>query len=257
MKMIKTIGIFLSLLILSACTNKNYVLLQSKHYDANKTSKVTAKSIEYYILPQDRLHVSLYKDPAQSSDLGMGSSSTSELGQNMSKDGILVNARGYIILPLIGSIKVSGLTQTQAANNITKAYKKYLNTPKVYVEVMNKKIFVLGEVKKPGVIKLDKEKMTLFEALAYAGDLTDSAVRNNITIISNTPNKRGMQLRKIDLTNFDTINYASLMLRPNDIVYVKPNKWKQFRVESSDNLSPFNTITSVLAPFVTLKYLGQ
>ena len=255
MKMIKTLGILVSLLLLSACTNKNYVLLQSKKYDPNDTVKVTAKSIEYRILPQDRLRVLLYKDPTQSSDFGM-TSSTSQLGQDMNKAGILVNARGYIILPLIGSIKVSGQTQTQAANNITMAYKRYLNTPRVYVEVMNKKIFVLGEVKKPGVIQLDKEKMTLFEALSYAGDLTDAAVRNEIDIISNDP-KKGMQLRKIDLTNFDTMNYASLMLRPNDIVYVKPNNWKQFRVNSSDTLSPLKAVATVLAPFVTLKYLGN
>ncbi len=57
-----------------------------------------------------------------------------------------------------------------------------LNSPSVYVEVLNKRIYVLGEVNRPGVVKLDKEKMTLFEALAFSGDLTDNAVRNNIII---------------------------------------------------------------------------
>ncbi|MCK5677769.1 MAG: hypothetical protein KAH72_04775, partial [Flavobacteriaceae bacterium] len=85
-------------------------------------------------------------------------------------------------------------------------------------------------------------------------DLTDAAVRNEIMILSNSP-VRGMQIRKVDLTNFDNMNYASLMLRPNDIVYVKPNGWKQFRVASDDITSPFVTITQIAAPFVTLKYL--
>jgi len=249
--------IALSLLLLtSGCTkNENYALLQSKKSNT-QTVKVTDRSIEYRILPQDRLEVSLYKDPAQSSELGVSSSASGDLGQSMKKNGILVDARGYISLPLVGKIKVSGLTQSQAAGKITRGYKKYLNTPTVYVEVLNKRIFVLGEVKKPGVVNLDKEKMTLFEALAHAGDLTDSAVRTEIMIVSNNK-KRGMQMRKIDLTNFDKMNYASLMLRPNDIVYVKPSDWKQFKVTAGEVSTPFAFIAAIAAPFVTLKYLGD
>ena len=251
-KLLLTVGV---LFLLNGCvSNEHYTLLQTKK-ENTQTVKVTDRSIEYRILPQDRLEVSLYKDPAQSSDLGM-SPSGGELGQTMNKNGILVNAAGYISLPLIGKTKVAGLTQSQAANRITAGYKKYLNTPTVYVEVLNKRIFVLGEVKKPGVVKLDKEKMTLFEALATAGDLTDSAVRNEIMILSNN-GKKGMQLRKINLTNFDKMNYASLMLRPNDIVYVQPNKWKQFKVAASDLTSPFSFIAMIAAPFVTLKYLAK
>jgi len=227
-------------------------LAQTKSTDT-QTARVTDRSIEYRILPQDRLEISLYKDPAQSSE---GLTTTNELGQSMNKKGILVNAAGYVNLPLINKVKVGGLSQSQAANRITARYKKYLNTPTVYVEVLNKRIFVLGEVNKPGVIDIDKEKMTLFEAIAHAGDLTDSAVRNEIMILSNSPT-RGMQMRKVDLTNFDTMRYASLMLRPNDIVYVKPNDWKKFRVASDDYTAPFVTIAKIAAPFVTLKYLSD
>ena len=240
-----------AVLLLAGCsTNPDYKLAQTETSVQTKT--FTDRSIEYKILPQDRLGVSLYKDPAQSSD----SLASNELGQPMNKDGILVNAAGYIALPLIGKTKVSGLSQSQAASKITREYKKYLNTPTVYVEVMNKRLFILGEVNKPGVVNIDKEKMTLFEAIAHAGDLTDAAVRNEIIIISNSPTK-GMQMRTVDLTNFDTMRYASLMLRPNDIVYVQPNDWKEFRVASDDFTSPFVTIAKIAAPFVTLKYLSN
>jgi len=247
-KLMLAIGV---LFLLAGCAgNKDYALVQTKSADT-QTTRVTDRSIEYRILPQDRLGISLYKDPAGSSGENSGGGT---LGQSMNSEGILVNAAGYITLPLIGKVKVSGLSQSQAADRITSQYKKYLNTPTVYVEVMNKRIFVLGEVKAPGVVKLDKEKMTLFEAIANAGDLTDSAVRTEIMILSNHPT-RGMQMRKVNLTNFDTMNYASLMLRPNDIVYVKPNDWKAFRVASDDYTSPLVTITKIAAPFVTLKYL--
>ena len=238
------------LFMLGGCAGSEYKLAQTKK--PIEVYKVSDRSIEYRILPQDRLEIALYKDPAQDAT----AIASSELGQSMNQQGILVNAAGYITLPLIGKIKVAGLSQSQAADRITTQYKKYLNTPSVYLEVLNKRLFVLGEVKNPGVVKLDKEKMTLFEALAFAGDLTDSAVRDNIVILSNSPTK-GMQMRTVDLTNFDTMKYASLMLRPNDIVYVQPDNWKEFKVASDNFTSPFETITKIAAPFVTLQYLSD
>jgi len=235
-------------LILGGCSGQEYKLVQTQK--PLEEQKISDRSIEYLILPQDRLEIALYKDPQQGAEAG------GALGQSMSSNGILVNSAGYVMLPLIGKVKVAGLTQTQAADRITTQYKQYLNTPSVYVEVLNKRVFVLGEVKKPGVVKLDKEKMTLFEALAFAGDLTDDAVRNEIIILSNSQVK-GMQMRKVDLTNFDTMRYASLMLRPNDIVYVQPDDWKQFKVASDNYTAPFETITKIAAPFVTLKYLDN
>jgi len=238
-------------LLLDGCSSSsmNYEMIKTEKKQDLKSIKTTAASIEYRILPQDRLQVVLYKDPNQESMGGSG-----ELGESMSKKGILVNAAGYITLPLIGKVKVAGLTQTQAADKITKLYKKYLNTPSVYLEVLNKKIFVLGEVKKPGVIPLDREKMTLFEALAQAGDVTDYARKDNIAIVSNIPG-HGMRLRRVDLTDFDHMKYSDLMLRPNDIVYVRPDSWKQFKVASDEFTAPFETITKIASPFVTLKYL--
>ncbi|MGC9350984.1 MAG: polysaccharide biosynthesis/export family protein, partial [Sulfurovum sp.] len=194
------------LLFINGCSEKsNYTLMQTKNAESKKPSKVTSQSIEYRILPQDRLNVILYKNPEQTSAVAL-----QDLGQKMNSEGILVNAAGYITMPLIGKIKVAGLTQTQAADRITEAYKTYLRTPSVYLEVMNKRIYVLGEVKNPGVVKLDKEKMTLFEALAFAGDLEDSAVRDNIIIVSNDP-QNGLVMRSVDLTDFDGMNYAELM----------------------------------------------
>ena len=233
-------------LLLMGCSEKSYELLQTQK--PLKAHKVSAASIEYKILPQDRLKVILYKDPGQISAEG-----ASKLGDDINPDGILVNAKGYIKLPLVGKVKVAGLTQTQAADKIEALYRNELTDPSVYVEIMNKRLYVLGEVHKQGVVKLDKEKMTLFEAIAFAGGLTDNAVRNSIVIVS--PTKYGMRMRKVDLTNFDTMNYASLMLRPNDIVYVKPDKWKKFKVASDGYTSPFKVISAIAAPFVTLKYL--
>ena len=240
-----------ALIFLSGCASKSeYQLLQTEKDLTQQTVTVSDRSIEYRILPQDRLEIALYKDPQQGSEVG----GSGALGQSMNPKGLLVNTSGHVPLPLIGKIKIAGLTQTQAADRITQQYKKYLNTPSVYVEVLNKRLFVLGEVKSPGVVQIDKEKMTLFEALANVGDFTDSAVKSNIIILSNNPGK-GMQMRTVDLTNFDTMNYAALMLRPNDIVYVQPNGWKEFKVTSSDYLSILDPILKIAGTYATFKYL--
>jgi len=249
---IKLVALTGVLLLLNGCAGQSYKLAETEQVNTTESKNLSDRSIEYRILPQDRLEVSLYKDPAQ----GATSVTTNELGQSMNEKGILVDAKGYIVLPLVGKVKVSGLSQSEAASRITGQYKKYLNTPSVYVEVLNKRIYVLGEVNKPGVVNLDREKMTLFEAIAFSGDLTDSAVRDNVIILSNDI-KNGMQMRRVDLTNFDTMRYASLMLRPNDIVYVQPDGWKEFKVASDNFTAPFETIAKIASPFVTIKYLSD
>ncbi len=250
MRLLHIFLLFIVVLLLGGCTGKSdYQLLQTSK--PVKQQKLTAASIEYKILAQDRLKVMLYRDPRQ-----MSAEQVQKLGEDINPDGILVNALGYIRLPLIGEVKVGGLTQTQAAKRIEKAYGQELTKPSVYVEILNKRLFVLGEVNSQGVVKIDKEKMTLFEAISFAGGLTDDAVRESIIIISHDV-KNGMQMRKVDLTNFDTMNYASLMLRPNDLVYVQPNQWKKFKVASDDYTSPFVTLTKIASPFVTLKYLSK
>jgi len=242
-----------TLFVLAGCgsLDSEYQLVQNEKSTVQEDVAVSKGSIEYRILPQDRLKIVFYRDPQQSAEV-----STGELGQEMNRDGILVNTAGYVSLPLIGKVKVGGLTQTQASERITQRLRKYLNSPSVYVEVMNKRIYVLGEVNKPGVVKLDREKMTIFEAIAFSGDLTDNAVRDNIIIVSHKPGK-GLTMRSVDLTQFRKMRYASLMLRPNDIVYVQPDGWKEFRVKSKNFTAPFETITKIAAPFVTLKYLDD
>ena len=236
-------------LLMSACTSTK--LLQTKADQKSQYINTSAASIEYRILPQDRLKVVLYKDPQQSTMMDQQG-----LGQSLDPNGVLVDTAGYITMPLIGRVHVAGLTQTQAAKKIERRYKKYVKTPSAYVEVMNKRLIVLGEVNKPGVVPIDKEKMTLFEAIAHAGGFKDSAVRNNIIILYRDRSGK-LALRRVDLTNFDKMDYGSLMLRPNDIVYIQPNDWKEFKVNSDNVTSIFKSVGTVLSPFATIKYLDD
>ena len=253
--MIKILMILLGLQVFfTGCSDKsNFVLLQSQKKHNTQKQIEYKKSYEYIIRPQDRLKIAIYRNPELASQTSTGSS---QLGQDMQDDGILVDTRGYVSLPLVHQVKVSGLTQTQASNLITRKYKKYLKIPIVYVEVLNKRIYVLGEVKNPGPVKVESEKLTLLEAIAHAGDLTDAAVRDNIIIISKDRYSKAY-MRSVDLTNFDHLNLANMMLRPNDVVYVQPDGWKEYKVTSDNFTSPFRTIAEIVSPLVQLKYLND
>ncbi len=251
--MLKKIIIFCTafMFVFSGCSSKSdYVLLQSEeNYTQNEIT--VEKPYEYIILPQDRLKIAIYRNPELTSESIGGSS---QLGQDMQSNGVLVDSSGYISLPLINRVKVAGLTQTEAANLITQKYKKYLKIPTVYVEVLNKRVYVIGEVKRPGPVKLDREKITLLEALAFSGDVTDAAVRDNILILSRDAQNKPY-IRSVDLTNFDTLSMANMILRPNDIVYVQPDGWKEYKVASDNFTAPFRTIAEIASPFVQIKYL--
>lgn len=240
--------IIVSFFLFTACSERSdYVLLQDDNNVSQHLAEVQ-RSHEYIILPQDRLKIVVYRNPEISSYI------SSDISQSFDNNGILVNSKGIIYLPLVNQVKVAGLTQTEASVLITKKYKKYLKIPLVSLEVLNKRIYMIGEVTKPGPIILDKEKITLLEAIAYAGDLTDAAVRDNIIILSKT-NTNKPYFRQVDLTRFDSVTMANMMLFPNDIVYVQPNGWKEFKIASDNFTAPFKTISEIVAPFVQVHYL--
>ena len=138
---------------------------------------------------------------------------------------------------------------------VTEAYKKYLRNPYVSVKILNQRLFVLGEVNAPGVVPLHSGTMTLFEALATAGDLTIDGKRTDILIIRG--DLRNPQIREIDLTNIKKLKLASLILRPNDIVYVQPRDFKAFNKGLSEKAEFFNFLNTVMSPFLSFSALDE
>ena len=231
-------------LLLSACNSgrSDYELMQTKKV-VKTEAKRAVETIEYKIQPNDRLSVVIYQYPELTPT-------------DMNAKGILVDSRGYISLPLIHRVKVAGYSQSGAARMLESRYKKYLTDPSLNLEVVNKRIYVLGEVKSPGAIQLGNEYMSILQAIASAGGLTDQAQRDSIFIV-NQDGHKNLRMRKVDLTSFSSLQASNLTVKSNDIIYVQPNKWKSFRVASDDFTAPFETITKIAAPFVTLKYLSD
>lgn len=140
----------------------------------------------------------------------------------------LVDAKGFIEFPVIGSIQVGGLTKVQAQEKLVKEIKKYINSPIVNLRIMNFKVSVLGEVVRPGVIDMATERITLLEAISRTGDLTIYGNRSNIMIIREIDGVKTYNY--VDITSADFVKSDFYYLRQNDIVYVQPN---QIKVNSS------------------------
>lgn len=161
------------------------------------------------------------------------SSTTSNETDNSQKCVYLVNTSGNIIFPILGAIYAEGLTHEQLADVIETKLKEgeYILDPTVSVELKNFKITVLGEVKSPGVKEIATNRVTIFDALSLAGDMTIYGVRDSIAIIRENDGKRVVS--KVDVHNKEILDSPYYYLQPNDIVYVEPNKKQQKQSDSN------------------------
>jgi polysaccharide export outer membrane protein len=148
-----------------------------------------------------------------------------------SAPGYLVDASGGIELPLVGILKVEGLTTSQARDTIKNRLKLYLKEPTVNVRFLNYKVSLLGEVTRPAVYVIPNETITLPEALSLAGDLTIYGKRENILVIRSNNGKK--EFGRVNLNSRDVYNSPYYYLHTNDVIYVEPGKNK---VQQSDQI---------------------
>ena len=250
---------FLVLVLASGCSNKEEFILFNKA-DLNQSREVQENNLdssveipkfenvqfEYKIVPHDRVSLIVYKHPELS---------PTTLGNRTSDRGILIDSQGDIRLPLVKSIHLAGLTQTQAQERVENAFKRYLKSPDIYLEVLNKRAYVIGEVNSPGEIELVNEKLSLIQILAKAGDLKESANKKSIMILRGGKDRINSEV--VDLTDINSLKTANLIIKPNDIVYVLPTDMKAFNAKVNEVNPMFSLISNMLSPFITLKILSN
>lgn len=168
----------------------------------------------------------------------------------INKDGYLVSPEGEITFPILGKINVIGMTHNQLSELISTRIKVdgYINDPTVTVKLLNYKISVLGEVKDPGIKKIDSDRVTIFEALSMSGDLTIYGKRENISIVREGNGKR--EIAYVDISNKDIFTSPYYYLRPNDVIYVEPNE-KRIK-QSVNNPALLSTVFSASSLLVTI-----
>ncbi|OUR90674.1 sugar transporter [Flavobacteriales bacterium 34_180_T64] len=136
----------------------------------------------------------------------------------------LLDANGNIEFPVIGTLKLGGLTRAEATLFLKEKLAEYIKDPIVNIRLANFTITVLGEVNKPGTFTVADERISLSEALGLAGDLTIWGKRDNVFLIRENNGKK--QYAKLDLTSIKVLNSPNYYLAQNDVIYVEPNSAK-------------------------------
>lgn len=165
--------------------------------------------------------------------------------------GYPIDENGEVDLPTIGLVKVSGMTVFQAEKAIRSKAKLYYPNPNVKVFLMSYFVTVLGEVNKPGRFPVYNNRITVFDALGMASDMTDFADRNDVRIMR----RRGgvNHLYHLNLNDDDVLAMKSLYMQPDDVVFVTPLKAKKFiRRDPQTVLNSIGTVISLATLYILI-----
>ncbi|MDO6390993.1 polysaccharide biosynthesis/export family protein [Pontibacter sp. BT731] len=138
--------------------------------------------------------------------------------------GYLVDQAGYIDFPVLGKIKLGGLTKQEATELIVTKLQDYVKQPTASIRFINFRVTVVGEVSRPSTFVIPSERLNVLEALGMAGDMTPYGRRDNVLIIREENGIRKMA--RLDLNSRGTFSSPYFYLQQNDVVYVEPNKSK-------------------------------
>jgi polysaccharide export outer membrane protein len=168
--------------------------------------------------------------------------------------GYLVESDGTIKIPYVGKVKAIGYSRTELENILMQLFSEYTRNPVVNIRFLNYKVTVLGEVARPGIYSLPNERMTVLEALGFAGDLTIAGKRQDVTVVREENGER--KFGKLNLLSKDIFTSDYFYLRNNDIIYIQPAPVKFF---ARERLPQFITLAasslSLLLTVITISKL--
>ncbi|MEM8937755.1 MAG: polysaccharide biosynthesis/export family protein [Bacteroidota bacterium] len=162
----------------------------------------------------------------------------------------LVDKSGEIDFPVIGKVKVAGLSPDELRTSLRDLLKDYLKDPIINIRLLNYTVTILGEVNRPGTYPIVGEQITILEALGLAGDLNIRGLRRNILVIRDFNGTK--VYNRIDLTSKESIKSPVYYLTQNDVVYVEPNNAAVNASASTNGLTITLSIVGVLLSAATL-----
>ncbi|GGI26925.1 polysaccharide biosynthesis/export family protein [Pedobacter mendelii] len=235
------IFLFLCSVIISSCSStKNTVYFNNQQDAVLKASNLSSKNV---IQPNDILSIAVTSlNPVATEIFNKPNNSyvstSSVTGANLQSPGYLVSNEGNIQFPVLGTMKITGLTTNELREKITTELlnKKLLVDPIVIVRQLNFKVSVLGEVGRPSVVNVPSEKISLLEALGLAGDITIYGKKDNVMIIREEDGVK--KIKRVNLNTSEIFTSDYYYLKSNDIVYVEANKAKVASSTRSSTLIP-------------------
>jgi polysaccharide export outer membrane protein len=194
-----------------------------KNYQYNTDQ--TIGNVEYRIAPNDIIGFSVYtNDGFKLVDLTTSVSAVDRplnAVNNEQMTRFLVEPDGNIKLPIIGKVKIAGMTIREAEKSLEGQFATFYNKPFVMIRVTNRRVLVFtGEGGLGKVVPMDNENITLVEALALAGGISSRGKAGNVKLIRG--DLRNPKVMLIDLSTIEGTKKSNLMLQANDIIYVEP-----------------------------------
>ena len=250
--------IMLCCALVSCKTSKKVVYMQDAAHQAIETIGVNNGIV---VQPKDILNIIVAsKNPELAMSFNLptysyqAGSSRESYSYSQRTLGYLVDLEGSIVFPVLGTLKVSGLTREQVSEMIKQklVQENLIKDAIVNTEFMNFKISVLGEVRSPGTFNISDDKITLLEALGRAGDLTIYGKRDNVLV---RREKDGVvTFYRVDLRTDALLRSPVYYLQQDDVVYVAPNNVQaaQAKINTNRNLSVWVSLASFITSLVIL-----
>ncbi|HJH63689.1 MAG TPA: polysaccharide biosynthesis/export family protein [Bacteroides mediterraneensis] len=232
--------LFLSIIgtgLLSSCgTSKDVIYFQDLKPGETEITLPEVQAIT--VQPEDKISIivnsrdpqltDLFNLPYVSRQLGQSLRTTGlSTGTNNGISGYTVDANGNIDFPVLGKVHVAGMKREEIAEHIKNELvtKNLVKDPVVTVEFMNLCVSVMGEVNNPGRFAIDRDRLTVLDALSMAGDLTIYGNRQKVLVLRQEDGQQ--RVYGISLTSGEHV-YTSpaYYLQQNDVVYVEPNSMR-------------------------------
>jgi polysaccharide export outer membrane protein len=157
----------------------------------------------------------------------------------------LVNSKGEIDFPILGTMKVGGKTREEVIEIFReKLDPDYVKDPTINIRIINFKVTVMGDVARPGTYTIQNERITILEALGLAGDLNISGQRDNILVTREENDQKNFY--RINLLSNDIFTSPVYYLQQNDMVYVEPNSAKAQSAATNQNTGLFISVGSII-----------
>jgi polysaccharide export outer membrane protein len=250
-----------AVLFLSSCSSTNHIsyfqdISQGYEQQILVPHEITIQpkdKLSILVNSKDPLLVNLFNLPIVSRQIGL----TSAQGTAQGVSGYTVNSKGNIDFPVLGDLYVQGMTREEVQIFIKEELisRDLVKDPVVTVEFLNLSVSVLGEVNKPGSYRIDKDNITLLDALSMAGDLTIYGKREKV-LVQRTENGV-QQTYEVNLCSaWQLYSSPVYYLQQNDVIYVEPNatKARQSTVNGNNirSTSFWISLTSLLTTITVL-----
>ncbi len=239
-------------IIFSSCANRNLTYMSNLNFKNDYRTQIL-KEEQIKIQEGDLLRISLsslqpelnamFNNPTSDQDFNRN------IINNINAEGFLVDEKGEINIPVIGRVKLTGFTKSEATEIVEKGIEEYIVDPVVTIQFANFKVTVIGEVKNPSTFYVPSENLNIFEALGLAGDMTEFGLREDVRLIRESEGIRTVV--KLDLNDMSLLESPYYNLKQNDIIYVQPDKLKSVKVSTNERSMIFLTLAvSILIPIL-------